>query len=87
MTRRLVAAAVGLILTMLVVLGVPFLRTVERYERERLGLKLTRDAVVLGANVEDQLQGSEPADEFTASVVKTYAPWPGIRLLSEPTRE
>ena len=66
---------------MLVVLGVPFLRTVERYERERLRLDLTRDAVVLGANVEDQLQGGEPADAFTASVVHTYAARTNARVV------
>ncbi len=81
MTRRLVAGAVSLVIAMLVVLGVPFLRTVERYERERLRLDLTRDAVVLGANVEDQLSASEPADAFTASVVTTYAERTSARVV------
>ncbi len=81
MTRRLVAAVVGLVIAMLVVLGVPFLRTVERYERERLRLDLTRDAVVLGANVEDQLSADEPADAFTESVVQTYAARTNARVV------
>ncbi len=81
MTRRLVVAAVGLVVAIFVVLGVPFLRTVERYERERLRLDLVRDAVVIGANVEDQLSQGEPANAFTASVVKKYSAQTGARAV------
>lgn len=81
MTRRLVGAALGLVLAMLMVLGIPFMQTVERYERDRLRLDLVRDAVVLGANVEDQLSEGKPSDTFTTTVVKRYATRTGARVV------
>jgi signal transduction histidine kinase len=81
MTKRIVAAALGLVVAMLAILGVPFVRTVERYERERLRLDLVHDAVVMGANVEDQLTENVPANEFITSAVHEYALRTGARIV------
>jgi C4-dicarboxylate-specific signal transduction histidine kinase len=80
-TKRIVAAALGLVIAMLGILGVPFLRTVERYERERLRLDLVHDAVVMGANVEDQLSEDAPANAFTTSAVRSYTARTGARIV------
>jgi signal transduction histidine kinase len=80
-TKRIVAAALGLVVAMLAILGVPFLRTVERYERERLRLDLVHDAVVMGANVEDQLSEDTAANAFTTSAVHAYALRTGARIV------
>ncbi len=55
MTRRLLAASLVLISFMLVVLGVPFWRTISGSERDGLRTDLERDAVVLASLVEDSL--------------------------------
>ncbi len=55
MIRRLLASSLVLISFMLVVLGVPFWRTIINSERQDLRTDLERDAVVLAGLVEDSL--------------------------------
>jgi signal transduction histidine kinase len=86
MTRRLAAAAVGLVFTMLVIFGVPFLRTVENYERDRLRLDLVSDAVVIGATVEDELSDKDASSEarpnqITQAVALAYWKRTGARVV------
>jgi signal transduction histidine kinase len=81
MTRRLVAAALSLVLAMLVLLGIPFLRTVEKFERERLRLELIHDAVTIGATVEDDLSHGTKADLGVLEVIHTYAKQTGTRIV------
>ncbi len=81
MTRRLVSAAIALVITMLVVLGVPFLRTVENYQRERLRRDLVGDAVVIGATVEDALSEGDGSDAVTQSVALRYSRRTGARVV------
>lgn len=59
MTRRLLASFLAVIAFMLVVLGVPFWRSILVSEHDSLRTLLERDAVVLATLVEDTL--SEPA--------------------------
>jgi signal transduction histidine kinase len=80
-TRRLVAAAIALVMTMLVVLGVPFLRTVESYQRERLRRDLVGDAVVIGATVEDALTDGDGSDTAAQSVALLYSRRTGARVV------
>ncbi len=85
MKRRLVAAAIALLTLMLLGLGVPFLRTVEKYERERLRRDLVGDAVVIGATVEDQLSDEStnetPDDRVTQTVAQAYFRRTGARVV------
>jgi signal transduction histidine kinase len=81
MTRRLVAAALSLVLSMLVLLGIPFLRTVEKFERERLRLELIHDAVTIGATVEDDLSHGTPADLGVIEAISKYADQTGTRIV------
>ena len=66
MIRRLLASSLVLISFMLVVLGVPFWRTIITSERQDLQTDLERDAVVLAGLVEDSL--SEVNDTGIARV-------------------
>ncbi len=81
MTRRLVAAALSLVLAMLVLLGVPFLRTVEKFERERLRLELIHDAVTIGATVEDDLSHNLLPDPGVIQNIHRYAEQTGTRIV------
>jgi signal transduction histidine kinase len=81
MTRRLVSAAIALLTLMLLVLGIPFLRTIENYERERLRRDLVGDAVVIGATVEDELSDETPTDIVTQSVALQYFRRTGARVV------
>src|SRR4051794_36806358 len=81
MTKRLVAAAVALVAAMLVILGVPFLRSVEQYERERLRADLERDAVVLATGAEDQLSDGHPSAAVLDAMGERYAKRTGARVV------
>ncbi len=81
MTRRLVAAALSLVFSMLVLLGIPFLRTVEKFERERLRLELIHDAVTIGATVEDDLSHGTKADPDIIQAIHRYAEQTGTRIV------
>jgi signal transduction histidine kinase len=81
MTRRLVAAALSLVLSMLILLGIPFLRTVEKFERERLRLELIHDAVTIGATVEDDLSHGTNADLGVLQAIHRYADQTGTRIV------
>ena len=81
MTRRLVAAALSLVLAMLVLLGIPFLRTVDKFERERLRLELIHDAVTIGATVEDDLSQGTPPDPDIIQAIHRYADQTGTRIV------
>ena len=81
MTKRFVAAALSLVLAMLVLLGIPFLRTVEKFERERLRLELVNDAVAIGARAEDLLSEDRPIDASTSEAIHTYADQTATRVV------
>ena len=70
MIRRFFASSLVLISFMLVVLGVPFWRTIVSSERESLRTDLERDAVVLATLVEDTLSD---ATTLTPAVVRKDA--------------
>jgi signal transduction histidine kinase len=86
MTRRLVAAALSLVLSMLILLGIPFLRTVEKFERERLRLELIHDAVTIGATVEDDLSHGTKADLSVLQAIHRYADQTGTRIVIVDSR-
>jgi signal transduction histidine kinase len=81
MTRRIVLAAVALLSLLLMGIGVPFLQTVENYERERLQRDLVGDAVTIGATVEDELTDEIPTDEITQMVATKYFRRTGARVV------
>jgi signal transduction histidine kinase len=81
MTRRLVISAEALVVLLLLLIGIPFLRTVEKFERERLRLDLIHDAVVLGAGVEDELSGDSSTNEVTQADAREYATRTGARVV------
>jgi signal transduction histidine kinase len=81
MTKRLIAAALSLVLAMLVLLGIPFLRTVERFERERLRLELLHDAVTIGSTVEDDLSHGTAPDRSIIQAIHKYAQQTGTRIV------
>lgn len=81
MTRRLVAAALSLVVAMLVLLGIPFLKTVEKFERERLRLELIHDAVTIGATVEDDLSHGTKAAPAVLAAIHRYAEQTGTRIV------
>ncbi len=81
MTKRLVASAVALVIVIFAAIGFPFLRTVDRYERERLRLDLVRDAVVIGATVEGRLAEVHQPDPITSAVARKYADITGARVV------
>jgi signal transduction histidine kinase len=85
-TRRLLAASLVLITFMLVVLGVPFWRTINRSEREALRTDLERDAVVLASLVEDSLSevkelGVEQVRADAVKVADQYRKLTGARVV------
>jgi signal transduction histidine kinase len=81
MTRRLVVSAVALVVVIFAAVGIPFLHTVDRYERERLRLDLVRDAVVIGATVQDRLAEAHQPDPVTNAVARKYADTTGARVV------
>ncbi len=81
MTRRLVFAAITLVVVLAAVLGLPYLRTVERYERNSLRLDLLRDAVTIGATVEDELSDAEIDPRPIQAVAARYSQQTGARVV------
>ena len=81
MTKRLVGVFIALVVAMLVFLGVPFLRVVERYERARLQTDLERDAVVLATEAEDQLSEGKPSLPVLEKLSRSYAERTGARVV------
>lgn len=86
MIRRLLAGSLVLISFMLVVLGVPFWRTITDSERQDLRTDLERDAVVLAGLVEDSLSamdelGREPVRAAVTDVADQYRARTGARVV------
>lgn len=86
MIRRLLAASLVLISFMLVVLGVPFWRTIVRSERETLRTDLERDAVVVASLVEDSLSesaelGAEKVRAGAVAIADRYRKVTGARVV------
>ncbi len=83
MRARLVAGYLLIAAFVLVVLGIPFVRTTIDRERAELRVGIERDAVVLGSAVEDVLTaGVTAATRETAdSVVRGYHDATGARVV------
>ncbi len=86
MIRRLLASSLVLISFMLVVLGVPFWRTIINSERQDLRTDLERDAVVLAGLVEDSLSeadviGIARVRADAATVADRYSRRSGARVV------
>jgi signal transduction histidine kinase len=62
-------------------LGIPFLRTVEKFERGRLRLELIHDAVTIGATVEDDLSHGTKPDAGIIQAIHRYAEQTGTRIV------
>lgn len=86
MIRRLLASSLVLITFMLVVLGVPFWRTIIESERQDLRTDLERDAVVMAGLVEDSLSelkdiGIAQARANAVKVADRYSRRSGARVV------
>ena len=82
MTRRLVATYLILAAVVLVALEVPLGIVHARSQRDDLQTRVERDAVALGALVEDTLQdGAAPGNQVLLRVVDRYAASTGARAV------
>lgn len=82
MTRRLVATYLVLAAVVLVALEVPLGIVHARSQRDDLQTRVERDAVALGALVEDTLQaGAQPGDPTLRRIVARYAASTGARVV------
>lgn len=86
MTRRLFGASLILISFMLVVMGVPFWRTIVQSEREALRTDIERDAVLLASVVEDSLTapanlGPDQVRVDVTAVANRYRQQTGARVV------
>ena len=86
MTRRFFAASLILISFMLVVMGVPFWRTIVQSEREALRTDIERDAVLLASVVEDSLTqpailGPDQIRVDVSAVANRYRQQSGARVV------
>ena len=86
MTRRFFAALLILISFMLVVMGVPFWRTIVQSEREALRTDIERDAVLLASVVEDSLTqpailGPDQIRVDVSAVANRYRQQSGARVV------